>query len=351
MTHRPRFASLIVTVAILLACADPTPTPMLARRRARTQHLNITFPDGQESNVQEFLIYAEDVYGDVNDLFGGALPPTIDVAFVRAEADPPADGDIVVSLAQLKQIEQIYARELVNLIFRLRRSEGAAPDCCRFFYAGLAEWVEERYEWKKGPAEPRALRAAYGYTQGWADLDHLQHWDEMLAEIPADIATAIGHTFVAHFINVYGQEGLLRLLDELSRSTDVCFALDAGGFDCAAFVDSWQTLLQLESEDDDFTTLPRITADLIVGGAGRTRDVGIAVHITNPERVSYQHCLTYTIADDPTETCDTSVSPYLRTQIPLGKLSVGASVRWHAAVWSETLQTWITTPWQEQRIP
>jgi hypothetical protein len=350
MKHKPLFIALLLSVWALCACGRQTPTPLMTDRRARTEHLTISFPEGQESRVQEFLLFAEDLYADVNGLFDGALPATIDVALADGQGGRFSESVIVLDLQGLDSTAENFARELVLLAFQQLVGDHGSQNF-GFVGEGLADWVEEQIEWRQGVAEPRPLRAAYAYTQGWAELAKLERWDQMTRELDETISHAIGCSFVAHFVIVHGQEGLLELLNELSHQSSVCAALDAGGFDCAGFVQSWHTLLEIEAANHIFASVPQIAADLNVTGEGRLRAATISVRIVNPRLGTTKYCVSYNTGHGWQEECHTDRGGDRTAEVPLGQVAAGTTVMWDATVWSETLQSWVRAGQQGVIVP
>jgi hypothetical protein len=350
MKHRPLFITLLLGVCVLCACGRQTPTPLVTDRRARTEHLTISFPEHRETRVQEFLLIAEDLYADVNGLFDGALPATIDVTLADEGDGRFPESVIVLNLEDRNSLTENFARELVLLAFQQLAGDHGSKNF-GFVGEGLACWVEEQIEWRQGVAEPRPLRAAYGYTLGWAELAQLERWEQATRELDAAIAHAIGCSFVTHFVNVHGQDGLLRLLNELPRQSSVCAALDSGGFECADFVRSWHTVLEIEATNHVFASVPQIAAELSVTDEGQLRTAAITVRIVNPHLGTTKYCVSYDTGHGWQEECHTTRGGDRTAEVPLGQVAAGTTVMWDAAVWSETLQSWVRAGQQGVDVP
>ena len=80
------------------------------------------------------------------------------------------------------------------------------------------------------------------------------------------------------------------------------------------------------------------------------------VHIVNPDTSRYEYCVSYVLGQEWIEQKRWEEHSYTAHSsdhvavIPLGQVKVGDVVKWDAVVWSDAVQTWIMSGWQEQVI-
>jgi hypothetical protein len=318
--------------------------------RTRTEHLQVTYPEGAEDELRVFLGYAEEVYAGVDSLLGGALPAPLSVALVTGTASGSSPGGIVLGLERGLSTRVVFARELARAAQREILGETYELPGYRFFEEGVAAWVEERYERDVGRVKPRGLWAAYAYMQEATYPEYLAAYEGASEELGREVATAAGHSFVSYLIDIHGQAGLMALMKAMSENVDICSALDSSGIGCARFVEAWQEALALEAEKYDFTAVPDVFADLEMSGEGEYRDLSLRVFIRNPETVSYLFFVSYIVDGERSEESYRADSSDFEALVPLGRVRVGTKVLWDVAVWSRTLETWKKSGWQDRIV-
>lgn len=332
------------------AAARPLSVPQQGERQARSEHLEITYPVAEQAKVAQLLTYADDVYTCVDTLLAGGLPRSLRVRLVSERRSASSDSTVVVSVLH----ENLLGRDLAGGLARAATRElvGAAYrlEGYRFFIEGLAAWVGERCEHVAGPVEPRWLWAAYAHVEAATYLEYLEAFEAAGEEMGKEVISAAGYTFVGQFIERHGRAGLWSLLDAMSRSTDLCSAIDDAGFGCQAFLDDWWAALDAEAAKRDFSTIPQVYADLLAGGDGVWRELSLRVRIINPEAASYPYFLSLVIDGERSERgFHAEASDYLAL-VPLGRVRVGATVLWDVAVWSDSLKVWRRSGWQNRII-
>jgi hypothetical protein len=233
-----------------------------------------------------------------------------------------------------------------------RRIVGATyeADGYAFFNEGLAAWVTECYERRAGIVRPRWLWAAYAYVQESSYLEYMEEYQRASDELGRKIAGAVGYSFVAHFISQHGRPGLGSLLRAMSKSIDICAALSRAGFDCDAVLADWEAALETEAAKHDFSNLPSIQADLFISGDAERRQASIWVRVVNPEALEYRVFVQYALDDEYWEEAIQADGHEHEGWVPVGPVEIGARVLWQAAVWSDLLQDWVTSGWQDKTI-
>ncbi len=330
--------------------ADPTRAQTARIQQARTDHIEVRYPEGEEEELQVFLEYAEDVYVYVDSLIRGALPTPVRVTLVGTGSSGPGVDGIVLSLEQGRYNEPVFARELARLGGRELAGEVFDAESYRCFVEGLMAWVGERYETRLGTIEPRRLWAAYAYMEEATYLEYLEVYSRASEELGKNVVNAVGYSLVSYLDERYGWDGVMSVLAAMPNNIEVCSALDEAGFDCLATWEGWQAALEAEAAKHDFTQLPKVFADLEVTGEGDTRDVGLRVFIRNPETTSYLFFVAYVLGDEPAEESYAAEGHEFEARIPLGRLAVGTKVLWEVAVWSRTVQAWRKSGWQDGTI-
>jgi hypothetical protein len=314
----------------------------------RTEHLEVAYPEGAESELGEFLDYAELVYAEVDSLMGGAVASPIRVTLVREGTSGSTPEGITLSLHMGPQVRELFARELARAAARKIVGPTYEAGGYRFLDEGLAAWVEARYERARGAEEPRWLRAAFAYMEEATYLEYLETFTQASEEVGREVVSAAGYSFVSHLVDRYGWQGVLTLLAAMKGNIDVCSSLDDAGYDCEEFLDSWDAALAAEAAKHDFTLVPDVWADLLVAGEGDYRDVSLLVYIRNPEATSYLYFISYVIGEEPFEESFAAASSDFEAVIPLGQVPVGTRVLWEVAVWSRTVRTWKKSGWQDR---
>jgi hypothetical protein len=356
--------ALILVMALLLACLPagcrdqpgrPTEQGIatmtqITGGRARTEHLIISYPEGNEDEVGNFVAFAEDVYADVNLLFENALPNTIAVDLVDEPGSRASATGITVSLQVPSAVEQIYAHELAHIALREIIGERYELEEYRFLAEGLAAWVEERYEPEAGFVEPRACRAAYAHSLGLSSLRHAQEWEELKRVVGDSSAYSLGHSFVSYLDDEYGRGALVRVVHAAADASGLAAALRDAGVDDTEFVEGWQAMLDAEAAQHDFDRVPQVEADLVVAGSGPARDVSVRVRVENPEATEYKYYVAYYIGDVWKEDTYDANASNVEALVPLGQVNVETLVRWDAVVWSDTLKAWVKSGWQKRTI-
>jgi len=356
-----RAASTVLPAALLLAAsplssaeaaaaADPRTAPQGADLQVRSEHLEISYPAAERAKVALLLTYADDVYTCVDTLLAGALPRRLRVRLVSERQSASSDSSVVVSVLH----ENLLGRDLAAGLARLATRElvGAAYglEGYRFFIEGLAAWVGERCEHVAGPVEPRWLWAAYAHMEAATYLEYLEAFEAAGEEMGKEVISGAGYTFVDHFVERHGRAGLWSLLAAMSRSTDLCSAVDDAGFGCEAFLDDWWAALDAEAAKRDFSIIPQVYADLLAGGDGEWRELSLRVRIINPEAADYPYFLSLVIDGERSEGgFHAEASDYLAL-VRLGRVPVGATVLWDVAVWSDSLKLWRRSGWQNRII-
>jgi len=356
-----RAASVLVRAALLFAASPLLPSEGVAAARpltllqqgdwqARSEHLEISYPAAEQAKVAQLLTYADDIYTCVDTLLAGALPRSLRVRLVSERRIASSDSSVVVSVLH----ENLLGRDLAAGLARAAMQElvGAAYalEGYRFFIEGLAAWVGERCEHVAGPVEPRWLWGAYAHMEAATYLEYLEAFEAAGEEMGKEVILGAGYSFVDHFIERHGRAGLWSLSAAMSRSTDLCSAIDDAGFDCEAVLDNWWAALDAEAAKRDFSTIPQVYADLVAGGDGEWRELSLRVHIINPEAASYPYFLSLVINGERSERgFQAEASDYLAL-VPLGRVPVGATVLWDVAVWSDSLKLWRRSGWQNRII-
>jgi hypothetical protein len=329
----------------ILACPHAT-----AKQQARTDHLEVYYPEGEEDGLSEFLEYAEDVYAYVDSLMKGALPSPIRVTLVATGLSGPSSDGIVLSLEQERYIEPVFARELARLGGRAIVGDVFDAEGYRFFVEGLAAWAGEHFERRLGSIEPRWLWAAYAFMEEATYLEYLEVYTRAAEDLGKNVVNAAGYSLVSYLVDRYGWDGVMSILAAMPENIEVCSAMDEAGFDCLGIWEGWQLALEAESAKHDFTQLPEVFADLEVSGEGNTRDAGLRVFIRNPETTSYLFFVAYVVGDEPAEESYSADGHDFEALVPLGRLPVGTKVLWEVAVWSRTVQAWRKSGWQDRTI-
>jgi hypothetical protein len=344
------FVGVIASGILIQSAASPCAAQQVVGGRARTEHLDIAYPDDEEAKVRTFLEYAEDVYVDIDSLFDGALPSLVTVTLVAELAGDSARPDVTVSLLHEDLVEQLFARELARAAARERVGATYDVEGYRFVLEGLAAWARERYERKRGSLKPRWLWAAYAYMEEATYLEYVAAYSAAAEEMGKEVVAAVGYAFIAHLVERHGRDGLMSLLEAMSENIDVCSALDDAGLGCDVFWDDWQAALEVESNKHDFSMLPQVHADLIAGGEGEAREVSLWVRILNPEAERYPFFLSLVIGGERLEEPYHAEGGDFDARIPLGEIPAGTKVLWDVAVWSETLQLWRRSGWQDRIV-
>ena len=328
-----------------LTSAQATPD-----QEARTEHLEIYYPKGEDEGLRGFLEYAEDVYALTDSLMNGALPSSVKVTLIGTGLSGSSPDGIVLSLEQGRYLEPVFARELARLGVREIVGEVLDAEGYRFFVEGLAAWVGERFERRLGSIEPRWLWAAYAYMEEATYLEYLEVYSRASEDLGKNVVNAVGYSLVSYLSERHGWVGVMSVLAAMPDNIEVCSALDEAGFDCLGTWEGWQLALESESAKHDFTQLPKVFADLEVNGEGDTRDVGLRVFISNPETTSYLFFVAYVVDDEPAEESYSADAHDFEALVPLGRLPLGSKVLWEVAVWSRTVQTWRKSGWQDGTI-
>ena len=334
----------------LVAYSTLTRAPATPSQQARTEHLEIEYPEGEEQGLRGFLEYAEDVYAYVDSLMKGALRPSVKVTLIGTGLSGSSPDGIVLSLDQGRYLEPVFARELARLGGREMVGEVFDAEGYRFFVEGLATWVGERFERRLGSIEPRWLWAAYAFMEESTYLEYLEVYSRASEDLGKNVVNAVGYSLVVYLNERYGWEGVMSVLATMPDNIEICSALDASGFDCLGTWEGWQLALESEAAKHDFTQLPEVFADLEVSSEGDTRDVGLRVFIRNPETTSYLFFVAYVVGDEPAEESYPADGHDFEALVPLGRLPVGTKVLWEVAVWSRTVQTWRKSGWQDRTI-
>jgi len=350
------FAVGLLMGSALTLSAGPLPAVVISPQQqigggqARTANLVFDYPSGEEARVEDVLLYAEEIYEKVDSLMDGALPSPVHVTLLSTGLSGSTSEGIVLSLQQGRYVEPFLARALVDLAGREIVGDVYELEGYRFFVEGLAAWVGERYERRLGSPEPRWLWAAYAYMEEATYLEYLEVYSRASEELGKSVVNAVGYTFVSHLIGHHGWAGVMSSLQSMTDNSEICGALDDAGFDCFALWESWQLALEAESAKHDFTLLPKVFADLEVGGEGESREVSLRVFIRNPETNDYLFFVAYEIDGERVEESFPADSGDFEARVPLGAIPVGTKVLWEVAVWSRTVQAWRRSGWQDGTI-
>jgi hypothetical protein len=319
-------------------------------RRIRTSLFDVAYTVADEADVRAFLGRAEAVYYGVDSLLFDALPASLSIWLTADAASKETAADLVIDPRYAGPVELILADRMARVA--ARRIVGATYDAdgYAFFNEGLAAWVTERYERAAGIVRPRWLWAAYAYVQEASYLEYMEGYSLAVAELGRNVAGAVGYSFVVYFISQYGRPGLESLLQAMSDNIDLCSALGDAGFDCDAVQADWEATLESEAAKQDFSNLPIVQADLFVRGDDEEQEAAILVRVVNPETEEYSVFVQYALDDEYWEEALQADGHELQRWMPLGPVESGARVLWEAAVWSDSLQDWVTSGWQDRKI-
>jgi hypothetical protein len=351
---RPSVAALALTSALVFTDSSFGAPILLLQQAAsgqlRSEHVEVAYPEGAEDVARGFLDSAEEVYADIDSLFGGALPASINVNLVKTGLSRSTPGGLVLSLEQEGYAEAIFARELAHLAGRGSVGPLYDAEAYQVFREGLAAWVGARYEPSLGSHEPRWLWGAYAYMEEATYFEYLEIYSRASEELGKDVIDAVGYTLVDHLVDRHGWRGVTSVLETMVDNVEICGALDDAGLDCLDLWESWQAKLESEAANHDFAHLPKVFADLEVEGEGETRSLILRVFIRNPETSSYLFFVSYEIDGERFEESYPADSVEFEALVALGDVSLGTKVLWEAAVWSRTVQTWRKSGWQDRII-
>jgi hypothetical protein len=322
----------------------------VAIERARSEHLQVTYPAAEAGKAASFLSYAEGVYFCVDSTFSGALPAVLPVTLVSGQTHGSSDSTVVVSLLHESLVGRSFARELAHVAGRAIVGPAYDLEGYRFLAEGLAAWAAERCGPVPGPAEPYWLWAAYAYMEEATYPEYLEAFERAVEEVGRSVVAAAGYAFVDHVVRRHGREGLVALLTAMSENIDVCSALDDADFGCDSFLDDWSAALDAEAAKHDFSLIPQIHADLFATGQGEHRELSLWVRIVNPEAESYAFYVSLVIDGERSEEPFYAEGSDFSGRVPLGEARVGAKVMWDVGVWSETLKLWRRSGWQDRII-
>ena len=319
-------------------------------RRIRTGLFEVAYTVADEADVRALLRRAEAVYYGVDSLLFDALPASLSIWLTTDAAGGETAADLVIDPRYAGPVELILADRMARVA--ARRIVGATyeADGYAFFNEGLAAWVTERYERAAGIVRPRWLWAAYAYVQEASYLEYMEGYPLAVAELGRNVAGAVGYSFVVNFISQHGRPGLESLLRAMSDSIDLCSALGDAGFDCDAVQADWEAALASETAKHDFSNLPMVQADLFVRGDAEEQEAALLVRVVNPEAEEYSVFVQYALDDDYWEEAFQADGHEHRRWMPLGPVEIGARILWEAAVWSDSLQDWVTSGWQDKKI-
>jgi hypothetical protein len=347
MSRRP--SVLLFALGLLLAPSAQW-VQQAGERRAQTEHLEITYPSSEEAKVREFLSSAEDVYQAVDSLMYDALPASLRLTFV---AEPKRDSTrtgLVLSLLDGSRMTREFALQLTHTAARQIVGPSFDAESYRFVAEGLAAWVGERVVPLPGSVEQRLMLASYAYMEEATYPEYLASYELASEEMGKAVINAAGLSFVTHVVERRGRDGLASLLGAMSDNIEICSALDQAGFGCDSFLDDWEAALEAEAAKHDFSILPTVHADLLASGQGELRDLSLWVRIINPEAADYPFYISLVIDGEELEEPFYADESDYSGLVPLGQVSAGVKVLWDVAVWSETLQLWRRSGWQDRII-
>lgn len=347
---KPHDFNRILVVSLLCAAgttvwAGVVCSQQVALERARSEHLQVVYPEAEATKAASFLSDAEAVYTCVDSLLSDALPASLAVRLVTERPDSASDSTVVVVLMHESLMAHSFARGLARVGGRTVVGPAFDLEGVRFFAEGLGAWLANRC--RPVREEPYWLWAAYAHMEEATYLEYLEVFERASEEVGRPVIAAAGYSFVDHLARRHGREALAALLAAMSESVDVCSALDDADFGCDAFLDDWWAALEAEAARHDFSLIPQVRADLVAGGQGESRELSLWVRIVNPEAASYPFYVSLAIDGERSEEPFYADASDFSGRVPLGQVNAGAKVMWDVAVWSETLKLWRRSGWQD----